>query len=274
MESITPALWESVAGKVLACLIIILVAFGLYRLAMMPVKRLLVANEHSKRGGTIFQNILRVAAWCWAVCSILDIVFGIDMAGVLAAMGVVGIAVSLGAQQTIANVIGGIIVSLSTMVGPGDWITLPGHAEARFIDTNWRRTTLENEDGVLYAVPNSEMVSNVLEKGNPYYFFVVPFSLKPNTPDVKGLLADCEQVVLDAQKQQGMDYEGMRPKAHINGAALGAIQAEIKVYANREFDTRVAKRAVLPALIDLLQGRDALAQLEMTPAQAQPKAQE
>ena len=261
MDSVQLEWWQLIILNIIICVVIIAIAYGLYRLAMMPVKRLLVANEHSKRGGTIFQNILRVAATCWAVCCILDIFFGVDMAGILAAMGVVGIAVSLGAQQTIANVIGGIIVSLSNMVGPGDWIMLSGHKEARFIDTNWRRTTLENEDGVLYAVPNAEMVSNIIEKGNPFFFFAVPFSLKPATPDVAGLLEECEQAVLDRQRECGMDYEGMRPKAHIEGAALGTIQAEIKIYANRDFDTRAVKRAVLPALVDLLQQRGALADL-------------
>ena len=257
--------WSPVLAKGLTCLLIILIAYGLYRLAMIPIKRMLATNKNSKLGGTIFQNILRVTMLCWAIFSIIDVVFDVDMAGIIGAMGIVGIAVSLGAQQTIANVIGGIIVSLSNMVGPGDWIALPGHKEARFIDTNWRRTTLEDEDGVLHAVPNSVMVSNIVEKGNPYFFFVVPFSLKPTLPDVEAFLKECEQTVLDCQVECGMDFEAKRPKAHVNGATLGAIQAEIKVYANREYDTRMVKRAVLPALVNLLQQRDALAKLEVQP---------
>lgn len=181
-------------------------------------------------------------------------------AGVIGALGIVGIAVSLGAQQTIANVIGGIIISLSTTIEAGDWIIIQGHKEGQLVDTNWRCTTLVDEDGIQHVVPNSVMVSAIAEKGHPFFTTVVPFALKTVTPDVAGLLRDCEQAILDAQVQSGTDYEGMRPKAHVAGTSRGAIEAEVKIYANREFDTRSVKRIVLPALINLLQERNALAE--------------
>ena len=89
----------------------------------------------------------------------------------------------------------------------------------------------------------------------------MPFALKQDVHDVRALLYECEQVLLDAQIAEGMDYEAKRPKAHVEGASLGSIQAAVKIYANRTYDTRSVKRAVLPALIDFLQERDALASL-------------
>ena len=255
--------WEILLIKIVGCAIIIGIAFLIYKLLKIPIDRLLNAGDQRKVGGSIFLNLVRVLVWGTAFCLILDLVFSIDIAGLLGAAGVVGIAVSLGAQQTIANVIGGVIVSLSRMVGPGDWVTVQGHDEARILDTNWRRTTLEDENGIEYAVPNSFMVANVVAKGNPYYMIVVPFSLKTTVPDVEGLLVECEQALLDRQIAGGFDYEQMRPKAHINGATLGSIQAEVKLYVDREHDSRYVKRAVLPALIELLQERDALADLSM-----------
>lgn len=252
---------EEILLRVIAIAVVIGIAFAAYKILMIPVRRLTKKGAERKVGGSIFQNLVRVLVWGWAICGILDIAFNIDMAGILGALGVVGIAVSLGAQQTIANVIGGMIVSLSQMVGPGDWVTIDGHKEACVIDTNWRRTTLQDEDGVLFAVPNSYMVSNVVEKGNPYYMVAVPFAIKATTPDVEGLLAECEQALLDRQVAGGYDYEQKRPKAHINGSGLGTIEAEVKLYVNRAFDTRTVKRAVLPALIDLLQERGAIAEL-------------
>ena len=255
--------WESLGGKAILVLVVLVVAMALSFVLQYPVKRLLDASERRKTGGTIFQNIVRVLVWGWALCSILDIAFGFDMAGVLGALGIVGVAVSLGGQQTIANVIGGVIVSLSSNVGPDDWITIKGHKEARVVDTNWRHTTLIDEDGIESIVPNAVMVSEVVEKGNPYFMFVVPFSLKPTTPDIEGFLVECEQVVLDRQVQKGHDYEQKRPKAHVEGTSLGVMQAEMKIYANRAHDTRFVKRDVTPALIGFLQERDALPELDV-----------
>lgn len=264
MEGIQSGMWDTVITKGLTVLLVLALAVVLSRALQWPVRKMLSASGERKIGGTIFQNIVRVLVWGWAACSIVDICFDVDMAGILGALGIVGIAVSLGAQQTIANIIGGIIVSLSNMVGPDDWITINGHKEARVIDTNWRRTTLEDEDGVQFAVPNSVMVSEVVEKGNPYAMIVVPFSLKVTTPHVEELLAECEQVVLDSQVEQGLDWQAKRPKAHVAGASLGAIQAEIKLYATRDYDTRYIERAVLPAFVNLLQQREALADLSIT----------
>ncbi len=263
MELSTGFTGNDVMGKALFALLVCALAALLSRLLQMPLKRLLAADKQHRTSGTIFQNLIRVLVWGTAACIILDICFGFDAAGLLGALGVVGIAVSLGAQETIANIIGGLIVSLSEMVGEGDWITIDGHKEARVVDTNWRRTILENEDSVQYAVPNSLMVSSLIEKGNPYFIIVVPFSLKVDVPDVEGLLAECEQAILDRQIETGHDFEAMRPKAHVAGASLGAIQAEVKIYANRSADSRTVERAVLPALVNLLQERHALADLPM-----------
>lgn len=264
MSEQTIGVLKDVGAKGLVCVFFIVVAFVVSKTVQVPIKRLLGASEQRKVGGTIFQNIVRVVIWGWAICLIIQILFGIDLAGVLAAFGIAGIAVSLGAQETIANVIGGIIASLSGMIGPGDWITLEGREEARVVDTNWRRTTLEDENGILYAVPNSKLISSIVEKGNSFYYILFPFALKPSTTDVEKLLSDCEQVLLDRMVELEMDYEMMRPKAYVESTSAGAIHAEARICVRRDNDSRTVKRAVLPALIDFLQEHDALA--EFSPA--------
>ena len=258
--------WNPIVMNIAFSVLIIVGAIVVSRAIQWPFKHLTESEKSGKIGGSIFVNIFRVLIYGWAICALVDLWFNVDMVGLVGALGVVGIAVSLGAQQTIANVIGGVIVSLSQMVGKEDWVTIQGNKEARVIDTNWRRTTLEDENGIQHIVPNALMVSNVIEKGNPYFTIEVPFSLKTTVPDVRGLLLDCEQALLDAQVAGGFDYEAMRPKAYVQGASLGAIQAELKLFVNRSYDSRHVKRAVLPALIELLQERNALAEIQFTDA--------
>ena len=260
LNALSAEFWEVALVKIIACAIVVAIAYALYRLVMLPVRKFLVNDEKNRRGGTIFRNIVRIGVSIWAVACILDILFNIDMAGILGALGIVGVAVSLGAQQTIANLIGGIIISLSDTLATGDWVVVgAGSKEAQIVDVGWRITKLIDEDGVEYLVPNSRMVSETVSRKLQFYTIVVPFSLKPSTPDVEGLLADCEQALLDVQKQHEIDFEEKRPKAHVAGASLGAIQAEVKLYVNRCIDTRAAERAVLPTRINLLQERGALA---------------
>lgn len=261
MEEIELAVWQVWVLRIVVVLIVCLIAAAISMALQWPVRKLLGATERRKVGGTVFVNLVRVLVWGFAIYFLLTF-FGIDANGILGAVGIVGIAVSLGAQQTIANLIGGIIVSLSKMVGPGDWITIQGHKEAKIVDTNWRRTILVDEQGIQFAVPNSEMVSQILEKGHPHYFVIVPLALKTTTPDVEGLLVECEQVVLDRLIEKDIDYEQKRPKAYVTGSSIGTINAEIKIFINRCIDSRSARRVILPVLVELLQERDVLADLE------------
>ena len=256
--------WEFALGRIIECVVVFVVAFVIYRLLMLPVRKFLVSDEKNRRGGTIFRNIVRIGVSVWAVACILDILFQIDMAGILGALGIVGVAVSLGAQQTIANLIGGIIISLSDTLATGDWVMVGGAKEAQIVDVGWRITKLVDEDGVDYLVPNSKMVSEIVTRKLPFYTIVIPFSLKTTTSNVKELLVECEQVLLDAQKERGIDYEEKRPKANMTGASLGSIQAEVKLYMDRGIDTRSAEQAVVPSLIELLQQRDVLADIALS----------
>ena len=253
--------WHLVAIKVVTGVAIILIAILIWELLQKPLNKLGDRLGGRKASLTIFKNILRAIIWIWAACTIADLCFGIDMAGVIGALGIAGIAVSLGAQQTISNVIGGIIISLSTIIKVDDWVVIQSLKEGRVVDTNWRSTMLEDEDGLVYVVPNSVMVSNVVTKGLPFYTIVIPFALKPTTPGVGELLRECEQVILDAQIASGTSFEEMRPKAHVEGTSMGAIECEVKLYVDRELDSRSVKRLVLSSLIDYLQDKDALAEL-------------
>ena len=256
---------QSDVGKVIMGVAIFVITLVVWRVLKKGLDHLAESMQGRRVGLTIFENILRFIVWAWGACAIADVCFNINMAGIIGALGIVGIAVSLGAQQTIANIIGGIIISLSPNLRIGDWVVIQGHKEGRLVDTNWRSTMLEDEDGLIYVVPNSVMISSIVTKGLPFYTIVIPFALKPETPDVAGLLQGCEQAILDAQKASGTDFEEMRPKAHVAGSTIGAINAEVKLYVDRALDSRSVKRLVLPALIGFLQEKDALATIDAEP---------
>ena len=89
-DAMSSDFWWDILIKVISCVAIIVMAFVLYRLIMLPVKKFLVNDEKSRRGGTIFKNVVRVGVSVWAIACILDIAFNIDMAGILGALGIVG----------------------------------------------------------------------------------------------------------------------------------------------------------------------------------------
>lgn len=112
---------------------------------------------------SIFVNIARVSLWTICVCVILASCLGIDVSGAIAALGVGGIALSLGFKDTVSNVIGGVQVSVMGLVTPGDHIRV-GASQGVVEDVTWRQTVVRSAEGQQIYIPNSIINTAALEK--------------------------------------------------------------------------------------------------------------
>jgi small conductance mechanosensitive channel len=91
-----------------------------------------------------------------AVLMALDL-FGIDIGPAVAGLGVVGIAVGLGAQTLIRDWLTGIFIVLENQFSQGDVVRVAG-VEGVVEDFGLRRTTLRGLDGALHIVPNGQIL--------------------------------------------------------------------------------------------------------------------
>jgi small conductance mechanosensitive channel len=81
---------------------------------------------------------------------------GVNIAPILAGVGVVGIAIGLGAQTLVRDTINGLFILIENQYGIGDVITVAG-ISGRVEEVNLRRTVLRDLDGTVHSVPNSEI---------------------------------------------------------------------------------------------------------------------
>lgn len=115
-------------------------------------RRLLDATDVPS--ASIFINILRGVIWSLAVLSILQPVFGMDPSGFVAALGVASVAISLGLQDTISNLISGLSLMAGKVIKPGDNIKV-GSICGEVTDVTWRSTTVRQRSGDIEVIPNS-----------------------------------------------------------------------------------------------------------------------
>lgn len=78
---------------------------------------------------------------------------GANLSGVLATSAVVTGVVAFSLQDTLGNVIGGMVLHLENAFMPGDWIGVEKY-EGIVREIRWRQTTLETLDGDLVVIPN------------------------------------------------------------------------------------------------------------------------
>lgn len=122
---------------------------------------------------SIFINIARAIVWIIGGSIILDSCFGINPNALVTALGVGGIAISLGFQDTLSNLIGGLQVSLTGLVEPGDNIEVGGE-RGIVQDVTWRHTTIENSLGERVVIPNSIINKTALVKLRPLSAVSIP----------------------------------------------------------------------------------------------------
>jgi MscS family membrane protein len=79
---------------------------------------------------------------------------GIEIAGLLAGLGIAGLAVALAAQQTLANIFGAITIFLDRPFRIGDAVSLEGFT-GKIEAIGLRSTRLRTFDGTLVTLPNS-----------------------------------------------------------------------------------------------------------------------
>lgn len=140
--------------KILSCLIILLVVYIVSRLVTRFLRSVIKSNREVLPTGSILVNVARALIWFIGICIILDTCFGVNVSALVTALGVGGIALSLGFQDTIANLIGGLQLSLMRLVKPGDEIRV-GTDCGVVKDICWRHTSITTKEGEIVIIPNS-----------------------------------------------------------------------------------------------------------------------
>lgn len=84
--------------------------------------------------------------------------WGIDVGALIAGLGIAGLAVSLAAQDTIANIFGFFVIVADRPFTVGEWIVMPD-CEGKVEEVRLRSTRVRQMDQSLVIVPNSKMAS-------------------------------------------------------------------------------------------------------------------
>ncbi|AWG21662.1 potassium transporter KefA [Flavobacterium faecale] len=152
--------------SIAACIIYkILVGFiaKAVRIAVRPEKHQSKESE-IKRENTLISIFTTTAKIAIITISSLMILseFGIEIAPIIAAAGIVGLAFGFGGQYLIRDVITGLFIILENQYRIGDVVrfdTLSGAVE----DISLRKTTLRDMDGTVHHIPHGEIktVSNL-----------------------------------------------------------------------------------------------------------------
>jgi len=113
-------------------------------------------SERARTTGSVLTSILKAAVWIIAIAMILG-EFGFNLGPVIASAGVIGVAIGLGAQTLVRDILSGIFMLIEDQYGVGDEIKVLD-IEGVVEKVGLRITTIRDKNDVLWYVRNGEIL--------------------------------------------------------------------------------------------------------------------
>lgn len=110
-----------------------------------------------KRIPSIFLDVARFALIAVGIGLILAYIWGAHIGGLFTALGVSSIVLGLTLQNSVGQIISGLLVLFEQPFQLGDWIETPT-ARGRVVEVNWRATHIDTGSGLL-IMPNSVLAA-------------------------------------------------------------------------------------------------------------------
>jgi small-conductance mechanosensitive channel len=117
-------------------------------------------KERAKTAGTVLRSAMNASIFLITVTMILS-EFGLNLGPLIASAGIIGVALGLGAQSIVRDVLAGIFMLIEDQYGVGDEIeVLEVHGQVESVGL--RVTTVRTDSGILWYIRNGE----ILKLGN------------------------------------------------------------------------------------------------------------
>lgn len=196
MDRLTHIDW---LGTAITCIIIVALTALVSLLVSRFIRSVLIKGKTNLPQSSIFINVARVAVWITGASILLSSCFGINVGALFTALGIGGIAISLGFQDTLSNLIGGLQVSLSGLLKPGDHVSV-GSNSGVVRDVTWRHTSIVNSSDQTIIIPNSVINSQALIKLRPVSYVSLPVYVTtvPEKGGLDAVASDIENAANEA----------------------------------------------------------------------------
>lgn len=113
-------------------------------------------QQRAETLSNVARNLVRMVVWAVALVMILSEI-GVEIAPVIASLGVIGLAAGIGAQTIIKDFVAGVVMLFEDIVAVGDYVDLE-YAEGTVEEINLRATQVRDLGGVLWTVRNGEII--------------------------------------------------------------------------------------------------------------------
>ena len=197
---------EIVAMGPIAALLILIIGVPLIKLAKRYLRRLF--DQTDVLDESIENFIFRIAGVAmWAILLLTAVnELGINVTGLVAALGIVGLAVAFASQDTMENIIAGIFIIIDRPFREGERILLPKKIGGLY--SSWgdvqeiglRTTTVRSTDGVMLTIPNKQLTKDAVANFSHRRDMELRVRIRLGLTPTWGNVTKAEEIVKDIAK--------------------------------------------------------------------------
>jgi len=152
---------ELLGTNILIAVLIVSLTYFLLAASSKFISVLGKTGENAIAAATLTRNMVSVAIIIMGILIILAH-FGVSIAPMLTAMGVGGIAIALGLQETLSNMFAGVYITWAGQIRLGDYVKLASGEEGYVSDISWRETRLRMMRNNIITIPNSKLGGTII----------------------------------------------------------------------------------------------------------------
>ena len=143
---------------------IIWLVYRLVDVAAHYIDELVAKADEGLRGQftPLIRRALRILVVIVGSLTILATI-GINITGLFACMGIVGLAISMGSQDSVANLVGTVNILIDRPYKVGDWITVGSTIDGDVEEIGFRSTKIRMFDKTLMSVPNAKLAGETIK---------------------------------------------------------------------------------------------------------------
>ena len=143
---------------------IIWLVYRLVDVAAHYIDELVAKADEGLRGQftPLIRRALRILVVIVGSLTILATI-GINITGLFACMGIVGLAISMGSQDSVANFVGTVNILIDRPYKVGDWITVGSTIDGDVEEIGFRSTKIRMFDKTLMSVPNGKLAGETVK---------------------------------------------------------------------------------------------------------------
>jgi small-conductance mechanosensitive channel len=159
--------WPKVVTTVFGLLVILVTINAINHLVFHRAEK----GSWRDRFPTIFSDLIRFVFILVGIALLFWWVWGADVAGIFAALGVTSIVVGLALQNAVGSIVSGLFLIFEAPFQLGDWIET-GDVTGQIIEVNWRAVHLDTGNGIV-VMPTSQLAegsfTNRSRSAEPFY---------------------------------------------------------------------------------------------------------